>query len=72
MEIIKFVGIDKKTSIKKAVDFFYDNLDSDMKIEIFLAKCRVQKDGKTIHFYPNLEINIEKFRKMKQKYKKER
>ncbi len=52
MEIIRFVGRDKKESAKKAVSFFYDNFDNDYALGDFLAHCKTQKDGKTIHFYP--------------------
>lgn len=72
MEKIRFKGINKKSSIKKAVSFFYDNDLENGKVEVFLAKCRVQSDGVTVHYYPSLEIDIEKFRELKRSIKKKR
>jgi len=66
MEIIKFKGISKNSSIKKAVSFFYDNELENGKVELFLAKCRIQKDGVTIHYYPRLKIDLNKFAKLQQ------
>lgn len=63
MESIKFTGRSKKDAIKKAVDFFYANLDDDL--EMFLARCRVQNDGITIKFYPDMEVDIKKYREFK-------
>ena len=67
MDIIKFTGKDKKDGVKKAVAFFYDNLEKQESLEVFLAKCRIQSDGKSIYFYPYLIIDINKFRKEKTK-----
>lgn len=72
MDIIKFAGDSKKTSMRKAISFFHDNFADDIKIDILLAKCRLQKDGKTIHFYPDLHIDIDAFLVMKRKRKKEK
>ena len=68
MQLIKFCGRNKKDSVKKAMMFFYDNYES-MGLEEFLAKCRVQEDNKTVHFYPDLEVDIKKFRELKKKLK---
>lgn len=56
MQIVKFTGNTKRLSLKRAVSFFYDNLEDSMKLDVFLAKCRLQKDGKTIHYYPGLSV----------------
>jgi hypothetical protein len=70
MNIIKFCGKNKTNSVKKAVSFFYDNYEDIMKLEIFLAKCRVQGDKKTIYFYPDMNIDLKKFKELKKKQKK--
>ena len=72
MQIIKFTGKDRIDGTKRAVAFFYDNYVDQMKLDIFLAKCRVQSDGATIHFYPNLEIDLEEVAKRKRQKRKER
>ena len=68
MQLIKFCGINKRDNVKKAMMFFYDNYES-MELEEFLAKCRIQEDKKTVHFYPDLEVDIKKFRELKKKLK---
>lgn len=68
MGVIKFSGRNKKESVKKAVNFYYDNYDYG--IELFLAKCRVQLDGKTVYFYPNLDVDLKQFRKWKAERKR--
>jgi len=65
MQLIKFCGKDKRESVKKAVSFYYDNYGEEITYEMFFAKCRLQSDKKTIHFYPKMEIDIQKFREMK-------
>jgi len=72
MLLIKFCGKDKKESIKKAVSFYYDNYSNEINYELFFAKCRLQDDKKTVHFYPKMEIDIEKFRELKKKAGKDR
>lgn len=72
MEKIKFRGINKKSSIKKAISFFYDNDLESGKVEVFLAKCRIQSDGVTIHYYPFLEVDVEKFKDLKKSMNKKR
>lgn len=67
MEIIKFSGKNKKESIRKAISFFYDNFNDNEPVKIFLAKCRLQKDGITVHFYPNLILEKDKLTKKKSK-----
>lgn len=70
MRLIKFCGKDKRESVKKAVSFYYDNYGDDITYEVFFAKCRLQNDKKTIHFYPEMEVDIQKFRELKEKVKK--
>lgn len=70
MELIKFCGKDKKDSLKKAVSFFYDNYHEKFSRHVFFAKCRLQNDGKTIHFYPNMTVVSEKLDKIKKEVKK--
>ncbi len=72
MELVKFSGKDKSESVKKAIEFFYDNYSTKMGIEMFLAKCRLQDDKQTLYFYPNLEVDIKKFREFKKKAKEDR
>jgi hypothetical protein len=69
MLLIKFCGKDKKDSVRKAVSFFYDNFGEEMTYELFFARCRLQNDKKTVHFYPKMEVDIQKFRKLKKKRK---
>lgn len=64
MNVIKFCGKDKRSSVKKAISFFYDNFE-DENLQVFLAKCRVQKDGKTIFYYPDWSIDLDKIKKLK-------
>jgi len=70
MRLIKFCGKDKREGVKKAVSFYYDNYGDDITYEVFFAKCRLQNDKKTIHFYPEMEVDIQKFRELKEKVKK--
>jgi len=63
MDVIKFAGRDKRESVKKAMQFYYDNLDYGW--ELFLARCRVQPDGKTVIYYPNMKVDLEKYREFK-------
>lgn len=65
MDLIKFCGKDKRDSIKKALTFFYDNYDDSVKVETFLAKCRVQEDKKTIYYYPNIKVDLKKLKELK-------
>lgn len=67
MQLIKFCGKNKKDSVKRAISFFYDNCEENLSLEEFLAKCRLQMDKKTVYFYPEMEIDIEKFRELKRK-----
>ena len=73
-DIIKFVGVDKRDSIKKAVDY-YRRHHCERNMEEFIAKCRLQKDGITVHYYPNRQIDMFKYReyveRLKQKDKNE-
>lgn len=69
---IKFCGRSKRESTKKAVEFYYDNLENNFTLEVFLAKCRVQLGGKTIHYYPYLNINITEYRKFKNKKRQQK
>jgi hypothetical protein len=71
MDIIKFCGRTKKDALKKAMGFFSDNCD-DGEIENFLARCRVQEDGTTIHYYPHMAVNIDDYRKRKRDKKKKK
>jgi hypothetical protein len=68
MNIIKFGGRSKKESLKKAMAFYADNYDNE--IELFLARCRVQEDGTTIHYYPYMVVDIADYRKRKRDRKK--
>lgn len=72
MNTIKFCGKDKRDSVRKAIAFFYDNLNEEMRLDIFLAKCRVQGDGKTIHFYQTLEVDMKKLAELRYKRREER
>lgn len=63
MDVIKFTGRNKREATRKALDFYYANLDNGL--EMFLARCRAQPDGKTVNFYPNLKVDIEKYREFK-------
>lgn len=72
MEIIRFKGTNKKSSIKKAVSFFYDNKLDNGKVELFLSKCRIQKDGITVHYYPKLKINMVKFKELERAIREKR
>jgi hypothetical protein len=66
MLLIKFCGKDKKECIRKAFSFYYDNYDKkEMTHELFFAKCRLQDDKKTIHFYPKMDVDIKKIREIK-------
>lgn len=67
-KVLVFRGATKKGSIKKAVDFYYNNFDCG--IELFLAKCRLQSDKVTIHFYPELVVDLDEFRRKKAERKK--
>lgn len=69
MQLVKFCGKNKRDSVKKAMSFFYDNYESIIVLEEFLAKCRLQEDKKTVYFYPDLKIDIKKFREFKMKQK---
>lgn len=60
VKIIKFRGRNAAASKKQAMHFYYNNFESTFSRKIFLAKCRLQADGKTIHFYPDLLIDDEK------------
>lgn len=51
MRVIKFKGISKTSSVKKAISFFYDNFDDDEDLKDLLNRCRLQKDGTTVHYY---------------------
>lgn len=68
-DIIKFCGRDRNGSKKKALDFYYDNYEGQLTREEFLARCRVQTDGVTIHFYPNLKVDMEEYSKLRAKRK---
>lgn len=68
MDVIKFIGRNKRESVKKAMNFYFDNLNDGW--EVFLARCRVQPDGKTIHFYPNIKVDLKKYRDFKAKRRK--
>lgn len=72
MNNIKFCGKNKRDSVRRAIAFFYDNLHEEMQLDIFLAKCRVQKDGKTVHFYPALGVDLKKLAELKRKKREER
>lgn len=69
MNVIKFSGKDKTACVRRAVDFFHDNFseDDEYTLEMFLAKCRFQKDGQKVHFYPYLDISVDKLRKKDKK-----
>lgn len=57
--IIKFVGTNKADSILKALKYYHSHLqEGGLNVEDFLAKCRIQKDNLTIHYYPDLEIKL--------------
>ena len=56
---IKFVGKNKREVVMKAIDYFYSTR-CEKKYSIFLAKCRLQKDHKTVHYYPRMELEIKK------------
>jgi len=60
VNVIKFCGRNKIESKKKAMTFYYDNYEDELSRKVFLAKCRLQPDGKTIHFYPDLEVDMTK------------
>lgn len=68
-EKIKFVGKEKNEGVKKAIAFFYDNLDKEATLEEFLAKCRYSATEKTVYFYPNMKVDLEEFRKHKRERK---
>ena|SRR5690242_11075138 len=74
-EVIKFVGLSKRDSIRKAVGYYHKHHLCARNIEEFLAKCRLQKDGITIHFYPKMNVDMSKYRayveRLKQKEKDE-
>jgi hypothetical protein len=72
MLLIKFCGKDKRESVKKAVSFYYDNFGDEITYELFFARCRLQDDRKTVHFYPGMEVDIQKHRELKKKSRKER
>lgn len=72
MQLIKFCGKDKRDSIKKAVTFYYDNCENEMELNMFLAKCRVQSDSKTVHYYPGLKVDLKKIAEIKRKKREER
>jgi hypothetical protein len=40
-----------------------------IKLE-FLARCRLQPDGVTIHFYPNFQVDMKEYSKLRAKRKK--
>ena len=73
-ESVKFVGSDKRDSIRKAVSYYYKH-HCDRSVEEFIAKCRLQKDGITIHYYPHLKVDMYKYQiyveNLKQKGKDE-
>lgn len=48
-----FKGKNKRDSIHKAIQFFY-NSGSTLTLEEFAAKCRLQADLITVHYYPDL------------------
>ena len=52
---VKFVGKSKRDVVMKAIDYYYDN-KCEEKYAVFLAKCRIQPDHKTIHYYPYLKV----------------
>jgi len=68
--VLVFRGINRRSSIKKAVGFYYNNFDYG--VEIFLARCRLQPDKITIHFYPNMTVDLKEFRKKKAERKKKK
>lgn len=55
VHFVKFAGKDKRDAILKAIDYFYDT-KCDKKYSVFLAKCRIQNDHKTVHYYPDMKI----------------
>lgn len=65
-----FRGANKKSSVRKAIDFYYDNFDYG--IELFLARCRLQPDKVTIHFYPELNVDLDEFRRRKAERKRKK
>lgn len=65
MQIIRFSGKTKKENIKRAIAFYYDNFNNKMTFETFLAKCRIQNDKKTVHFYPEMTIDVNRRHKNK-------
>jgi len=56
MDFIKFVGIDRKNVVRKALDYYFDHR-CEPNVNNFLSKCRIQKDLKTIHYYYSMKIN---------------
>lgn len=71
MNVIRFCGRNKRESVKKAMDFYFDN-GGEKSLEVFLAKCRVQEDGITVNYYPNMKVDLDKYREFKATRRKER
>lgn len=71
MNVIRFCGRNKRESVKKAMDFYFDN-SGEKSLEVFLAKCRVQEDGITVNYYPNMKVDLDKYREFKATRRKER
>lgn len=72
MDIIRFNGRNKRESVKKAIDFHTDNNNGGDSLEMFLAKCRVQEDGITVNYYPNMKVDLDKYREFKAQRRRER